>query len=61
VPSAPSSRHLELTYVYELDAEETPQVELQVVPEDEPVISLSGEAEKLDDEALPFETRAEKK
>ena len=34
--------HLELTYVYEVDAVEMPEVESQVVPEDEPAISISS-------------------
>jgi len=54
--SAP--HHLELSYVYEVDAIEMPGMESQVVPEDEPSISISASmADVLDDEALPFEAR----
>ncbi|MFZ0962383.1 MAG: UDP-N-acetylmuramoyl-L-alanine--D-glutamate ligase [Terriglobia bacterium] len=58
-PPAPSpSRHMELKYVYEVDAVETPASESQVVPEDEPAISISASTvEALDDEAMPFESR----
>jgi hypothetical protein len=49
---------LELTYVYEVDAVEMPEMESQVVAEDEPEISISERrSEALDDEALPFEAR----
>jgi hypothetical protein len=49
---------VELSYVYEVDAEDMPEVESQVLPEDEPVISVSAStAEVPDDEALPFESR----
>jgi UDP-N-acetylmuramoylalanine--D-glutamate ligase len=52
------SHHVELSYVYEVDAEDMPEVESQVLPEDEPVISVSAStAEVPDDEALPFESR----
>jgi UDP-N-acetylmuramoylalanine--D-glutamate ligase len=55
--SSPESR-VPLIYVYEVDAVEMPGMESQVVPEDEPVISLSASmAETLDDEALPYEVR----
>jgi hypothetical protein len=58
-PAAP--HHLELTYVYEVDAVEMPGLESQVVPEDEPAVSISASpAETLDDDALPFEARKEK-
>jgi hypothetical protein len=50
-----------LTYVYEVDAAEMPEMESQVQPDDEPVISLSASsAETLDDEVLPFEAREKK-
>jgi hypothetical protein len=56
IPSLP--HRLELTYVYEVDAIEMPGTESQVLPEDEPVISISaGTVEVLDDEVLPFEAR----
>jgi UDP-N-acetylmuramoylalanine--D-glutamate ligase len=56
-PAAP--RHIELTYVYEVDAVELPATESQVVPEDEPSIAIStGPLEAGDDEVLPFEARA---
>lgn len=50
----------ELRYVYETDAEETAGSESQTVPEgeDEPEIPVSGKAEVVDDELLPFEARA---
>ncbi len=55
-PAAP--HHLELTYVFEVDAVEMPGTESQVVPEDEPAISISAStAENYDDEVLPFEVR----
>jgi len=47
-----------LSYVYEVDATETPELESQVVPEDEPSISISmSNVETLDDQELPFEAR----
>jgi len=50
--------HLELSYVYEVDAVEMPGMESQVVPEGEPAVSISASrAETLDDEALPYEAR----
>ena len=50
--------HIELHYVYEVDAMEMPAGESQEVGEDEPVMSMTAEAEEGgDDEALPFETR----
>jgi len=50
--------HLELTYVFEVDAVEMLGTESQVVPEDEPVISLSAStAETEDDDVLPYEVR----
>ena len=56
IPSLP--HRLELTYVYEVDAIEMPGTESQVLPEDEPVISISASTvEALDDEVLPFEAR----
>jgi UDP-N-acetylmuramoylalanine--D-glutamate ligase len=56
VPS-PESR-IPLTYVYEVDAVEMPELESPVVPEDEPAISISASrAETLEDEALPYEAR----
>lgn len=56
VPSLES--HVPLTYVYEVDAVEMPEVESQVVPEDELAISISAStAETLDDDVLPFEAR----
>ena len=56
--AAAGPHHLELTYVYEVDAVEMPELDSQVVPEDEPSISISaGMAETLDDEVLPFEAR----
>ena len=52
---------LELSYVYEVDAAETPESESQVVPEDEPSISISASSvEALDDQVLPFEMRTAK-
>jgi len=52
------SHHVELSYVYEVDAEDMPEVESQVLPEDEPVISVSASAAEVpDDEVLPFESR----
>ena len=51
--------HIELTYVYEVDAEETPGMESQIVPEDEPSIVISASAaETLEDDALPYEARS---
>ena len=59
-PSAP--HHVELSYVYEVDAVDLPGMESQVVPEDEPTISISAEsAEALDDEVMPFEARPPEK
>jgi UDP-N-acetylmuramoylalanine--D-glutamate ligase len=56
IPS-PVSR-VPLTYVYEVDAVEMPEMESQVAPEDEPAISISASLpETLDDEVLPFEVR----
>jgi UDP-N-acetylmuramoylalanine--D-glutamate ligase len=57
--SALSAPHrVELSYVYEVDAVDLPGMESQVVPEDEPTISISaGSAEVLDDEVMPFEAR----
>jgi len=56
VPAPP--HHLELSYVYEVDAVEVPEPESQVAPEDEPAVSISeGMAEVFDDDALPFEAR----
>jgi UDP-N-acetylmuramoylalanine--D-glutamate ligase len=56
VPAAP--RHIELTYVYEVDAVEMPGMESQVVPEDEPSIAIStSPVEVDDDEILPYEAR----
>ena len=56
--SGGASHRLELSYVYEVDAVETSAMESQVVPEDEPSISISASvAETLDDETLPFEAR----
>ena len=47
-----------MTYVFEVDAVEMPELESQVVPEDEPTVSISASmAEALDDEVLPFEAR----
>jgi UDP-N-acetylmuramoylalanine--D-glutamate ligase len=58
IPS-PVSR-IELSYVYEVDAVELPAMESQVVPDDEPVISLAASTvETLGDEALPYEMREE--
>ena len=59
---APSSEsHVPLTYVYEVDAVDMPELESQVLPEDEPVVSASAKAEEiLDDEVLPFEARPAK-
>ena len=62
-PPSPASvsHHLELSYVFEVDAVEMPGLESQVVPEDEPAISISaGAAEVLDDDVLPYEARKEK-
>jgi hypothetical protein len=57
-PPCPETSRIPLTYVYEVDAEESPGTESQVVPEDEPVISISASAaEALADDALPFEAR----
>jgi len=58
-PRVPSpSHHVELSYVYEVDSVDMPEVESQVLPEDEPVISVSASAaEAPDDEVLPFESR----
>jgi hypothetical protein len=56
--ASPVSR--ELRYVYEVDAEEVLGAESQVGPEDEPAIPVSGQAEVLDDEVLPFEVRIRK-
>jgi len=59
-PAAP--HHVELNYVYEVDAVDLPGMESQVVPEDEPTISISsGSAEVLDDEVMPFEARPPEK
>ena len=57
--SAPPGPHrVELSYVYEVDAVDLPGMESQVVPEEEPTISISaGTAEVLDDEVMPFEAR----
>ncbi len=53
-----SARPLELTYIFEVDAVEMPGGESQLVPEDEPTISVSeSTAEELEEEALPYETR----
>ncbi len=53
-----NARPLELTYIFEVDAVELPGGESQLVPEDEPTISVSeGTAEELEEEALPYETR----
>jgi hypothetical protein len=50
-----------LTYVYEVDAVDMPELESQVLPDDEPVVSVSANPEEiLDDEVLPFEARPEK-
>jgi UDP-N-acetylmuramoylalanine--D-glutamate ligase len=59
VPSPVSApRHVELSYVYEVDAVELPGSESQVLPEDDFSIPLSGSApEILDDEVLPYEAR----
>lgn len=57
----PPVSHVPLTYIYEVDAVETAEPESQVVPEDEPVVSLGqGAGEALEDEVLPFEARKEK-
>jgi UDP-N-acetylmuramoylalanine--D-glutamate ligase len=62
LPSPLSRGPLELSYVYEVDAIETPEVESQVVPEDEPSISISvGKIEAIEDQVLPFESRPEVK
>lgn len=62
IPSPVSRGPLELSYVYEVDAMETPEVESQVVPEDEPSISISvSRVESLEDQVLPFEARPEVK
>ena len=54
--------HVELNYVYEVDAVDLPGMDSQVVPEDEPTISISsGSAEVLDDEVMPFEARPPEK
>jgi len=67
VASSPESRipypvsRVPLTYVYEVDAAEMPEMEAQVPPDDEPVVSLSASSsETLDDEVLPFEAREKK-
>jgi len=58
VPAA--AQHVELRYVYEVDAAEMPAMESQVVPEEEPVtLERATGAEVSGDEALPFELRAE--
>jgi len=58
VPNPVSRVPIELSYVYEVDATETPELESQVVPEDEPSISISmSNVETLDDQELPFEAR----
>jgi UDP-N-acetylmuramoylalanine--D-glutamate ligase len=50
--------HLELSYVYEVDAIEMPGLPLQDVSEDEPEASfLAGTVEVVDDEILPYEAR----
>ncbi|HXW13824.1 MAG TPA: UDP-N-acetylmuramoyl-L-alanine--D-glutamate ligase [Terriglobia bacterium] len=55
-PAVP--HHVELSYVYEVDAVDLPGMESQVAPEDEPTISISaGSAEVLNDEVMPFEAR----
>jgi UDP-N-acetylmuramoylalanine--D-glutamate ligase len=57
VPS-PVPRVVPLTYVYEVDAVEMPGSEPQVLPEDEPEVSISADrVVALDDEVLPFEVR----
>ena len=62
LPSPVSRGPLELSYVYEVDAMETPEMESQVVPEDEPSISISvGKIEAIEDQVLPFESRPEVK
>jgi UDP-N-acetylmuramoylalanine--D-glutamate ligase len=58
-PRAPlPESHVPLTYVYEVDAVDMPELESQVLPDDEPVVSVSANPEEiLDDEVLPFEAR----
>ena len=48
----------ELSYIYEAGAVEMTEAESQVVPEDEPSISISESTEEApEDEALPYEDR----
>jgi hypothetical protein len=55
-------RHRELRYVYEVDAVDMPVLDSHAVPEYEPEVYVStGTAEALDDDALPFEARTERK
>jgi hypothetical protein len=56
VPTAP--QYVELRYVYEVDAVETPAMESHIIPEEEPVIlQRASGAEVNSDERLPFEVR----
>jgi UDP-N-acetylmuramoylalanine--D-glutamate ligase len=56
-PASPP-HHIELRYVFEVDAVEMPESESQVVPEDEPVVPISASnLETCDEEALPYEAR----
>ncbi len=55
------ANHVDLTYVYEVDAAEMPGMESQLVSEDEPSISISASAEVLEDDVLPFEARPHRK
>jgi UDP-N-acetylmuramoylalanine--D-glutamate ligase len=60
-PSPDPPHHIELRYVYEVDAEEMPGMGSQAVPGDEPeVYVLAGAAEVLDDDVLPYEARPAK-
>ncbi len=55
---ASAPRHVELSYVYEVDAMEMPGSESRVLPEDDFSIPISaGALEILDDEVLPYEAR----
>jgi hypothetical protein len=57
VPST-AFRHLKLSYLYEVDAVETPGVELQSVPPDEPLMHISaGKPKAVADDLLPYEVR----
>ncbi len=57
-PGPTTTSHLELTYVYEVDAVEVPEMESQVVLDGEAAVSQpAGEHEAIADELLPFEAR----